>query len=83
MGRERRYRTGDKATQGFETHRCGKMPRGASLRRYHDMNRFERSLYGDGWILAHVDWDPEYDWTGLVSYGRDVRFCPWCGERLP
>ena len=46
------------------------------------MTRFERLLYGDGWVLAHVDWDPEYDWTGLVSYGKDVRFCPWCGERL-
>lgn len=83
MGREHRYQTGDKTTQGFDTHRCERMPDGASLRRYHDMTKFERRIYGDGWVLGFVEWDPEYDVTCLNSCGKDVMFCPWCGERLP
>lgn len=82
MVNRRRYQTGDRATQGFDTHRCAKMPKGVSLRRYHDMTKFERIIYGDGWVLGFVDYDYEYDVTYLDSCGKHVRFCPWCGDML-
>lgn len=83
MGRRRRYQTGDKTTQGFDTHRCGKMPKGVSLRKYHDLTKFERIIYGDGWVLGFADYDMDYDVAYLDSCGKNVKFCPWCGERLP
>lgn len=70
----------------FETHRCGSMPRGISLRRYLPTGgRVQRPEPG-GWVISFTDCDPDWDYTYLHPVnphrGEGARFCPWCGERL-
>ena len=73
-------------TESFETHRCGAMPDGFSLRRYEPDGRSPQYPEPGGWVLAMHDYD--YEWmtdylNHLTPYRRQsVRFCPWCGERL-
>lgn len=76
MSHGRRHSTGDRSTQGFDTHRCERMPDGTSLRRY------RKEGHGDGWVLGRTEWDSEYDYTYLLIFDASVRFCPWCGDML-
>ena len=69
-----RHRTGDRETQGFETHRCPPRPEGASLRRY------EGPRSAEGWVLAVAAID---EWGEHCLRGAClVEYCPFCGERL-
>ena len=73
-------------TDRFETHRCGAMPDGFSLRRYEPDGRAHQYPEPGGWVLAMHDYDFEWmtDYLNhLTPYRRQsVHFCPWCGERL-
>ena len=70
----------------FETHRCGAMPEGFSLRRYEPSGRAHQYPEPGGWVLAMHDYDWEWcqDFLNEVTpfHNQFVRFCPWCGERL-
>lgn len=66
----------------IETHRCSAKPEPFSVRRYG-----EPSILPHGWVLARRTYDTEGMSLFLdnVTFGEDecIRFCPWCGKRLP
>lgn len=69
----------------FDTHRCGAMPKGFSIRRYRSDERYPWPESG-GWVLSRTAWDSEWDYTYLEHVNpwrrHGMRFCPWCGEKL-
>lgn len=76
-----RQRTGSRELQGFESHRCGMVPDGVSIRRY-DRASDEYVYRGlRGWMLHFLSFDAEYGWPYMEAVG-EIAYCPWCGERL-
>lgn len=74
-------RTGTRGSQGFKTHRCDCMPRGFSLRLYDGISDTDRMVYGSGYMLSKLEFDPE-TMEDVLEPVHGVHYCPWCGKRL-
>lgn len=67
----------------MQTHRCkGSLINQCSIRNGNDGKRVTFRPIQEGiWTLYDVEYDTEYDWTGL-RYVAPINYCPFCGRNL-
>ena len=70
----------------FKTHRCDLMPKGFSIRKYFNNEKYYQWPKAGGWVLGRRGWDSEWDYNYLDHFNpgehEGIQFCPWCGEKL-
>ncbi|HEY8805697.1 MAG TPA: hypothetical protein VIM42_11450 [Clostridium sp.] len=63
-----------------DAHRCqGLLDNRCSIRHFSKPDRY--LLRNSGWHMFVIDFDSEYDWTGLRHVAK-IEYCPFCSKEL-